>query len=54
MQIALIGRLVDRFGEGRVAIAGLVCAFTAYGGVGFATAAPALIAFVVLWSLGAR
>jgi MFS family permease len=51
VQVALIGRLVDRFGEGRIAVAGLLCAVAAYGGVGFATATPALFAFVVLWSL---
>jgi MFS family permease len=51
VQVVLIGRLVDRFGEGRVAVAGLLCAVAAYGGVGFATATPALFAFVVLWSL---
>lgn len=51
VQAGLIGGLVDRFGEGRVAIAGFACAIAAYGGVGFVTTAPTLYAFVVLWSL---
>ena len=51
VQAGMIGKLVDRFGEGRLAIAGLVCAACAYGGVGFVTTWPVLFAFVVLWSL---
>lgn len=51
VQAGLIGRLVDRFGEGRLAIAGIVCAIVAYAGVGFVTTPLALAAFVVLWSL---
>jgi len=51
VQVALIGKLVDRFGEGRVALAGLVCAVVAYGGAGFVTSTPMLIPFVMLWSL---
>ncbi|HEX3463591.1 MAG TPA: MFS transporter [Candidatus Elarobacter sp.] len=51
VQLALIGRLVDRYGEGRVAIAGLACAVCAYAGVGFVTAPAMLFPFIVLWSL---
>jgi DHA1 family tetracycline resistance protein-like MFS transporter len=51
VQAGLIGTLVDRFGEGRVAIAGFVCAIVAYGGVGFVTSPPMLYVFVVFWSL---
>ncbi len=51
VQAGLIGGLVDRFGEGRVAIAGFGCAIAAYAGVGFVTSVPMLYAFVVLWSL---
>jgi MFS transporter, DHA1 family, tetracycline resistance protein len=50
VQAGLIGRLVDRFGEGRVAIAGFACAILAYAGLGFATTVPVLVAFVLLWS----
>jgi DHA1 family tetracycline resistance protein-like MFS transporter len=51
VQVGLIGKLVDRYGEGRVAVAGLVCAIAAYGGVGFVTTTPLLFAFVMVWSL---
>jgi DHA1 family tetracycline resistance protein-like MFS transporter len=51
VQAGLIGRLVDRYGEGRIAFAGFVCAIGAYAGVGFIHAAPVLFAFVVLWAL---
>jgi len=51
VQLWFIGRLVDRFGEGRVAIAGLACAVCAYAGVAFVTAPLMLFAFIVLWSL---
>jgi DHA1 family multidrug resistance protein-like MFS transporter len=51
VQAGLIGRLVDRYGEGRIAIAGLCCAVAAYGAVFFITTTPALYAWVVLWSL---
>jgi len=51
VQTTLIGKLVDRYGEGRVAVAGLACAIAAYGGVGFVTTVPVLFAFVVLWAL---
>ncbi len=51
VQTALIGALVDRFGEGRIALAGLACAVVAYAGVGFVTSTATLIPVVVLWSL---
>ena len=51
VQAGLIGRLVDRYGEGRLAIAGLLCAVLAYAGVGFVTNIAMLFGFVVLWSL---
>jgi MFS family permease len=51
VQLWFIGRLVDRFGEGRIAIAGLCCAVCAYAGVGFVTTPAMLFAFIVLWSL---
>lgn len=50
VQVALIGRLVDRFGEGRIALAGLACAVCAFAGVGFVTAPIELFAFIVLWA----
>jgi MFS family permease len=51
VQAGLIGRLVDRFGEGRIAIAGLLCAIVAYAGVGLVTTTMMLAIFVVLWAL---
>ncbi len=51
VQAGAIGPLVDRFGEGRVAIAGFACAIAAYAGVGFVTSPPMLYAFIGLWSL---
>jgi DHA1 family tetracycline resistance protein-like MFS transporter len=51
VQAGLIGRLADRFGEGRIAIAGLCCAVAAYGAVFFVRTTPALYAWVVLWAL---
>jgi MFS family permease len=51
VQVALIGRLVDRYGEGRVAIAGFACAVVAFAGVLFVTTPAALYAFIVLWSV---
>jgi DHA1 family tetracycline resistance protein-like MFS transporter len=51
VQAGLIGRLVDRYGEGRLAIAGFLCAIVAYAGVGFVTSPLVLVVFVVLWSL---
>jgi DHA1 family tetracycline resistance protein-like MFS transporter len=52
VQAGLIGRLVDRYGEGRLAIAGLCCAVVAYGTVYFIGTTLALFAWVVLWALG--
>ncbi len=52
VQAGLIGRLVDRYGEGRLAIAGLCCAAAAYGAVYFIGTTFALFAWVVLWALG--
>ncbi|MDQ6944379.1 MAG: MFS transporter [Candidatus Eremiobacteraeota bacterium] len=51
VQAGLIGRLVDRYGEGRIAITGLCCAVAAYGVVFFIRTTPALYAWIVLWSL---
>ncbi len=51
VQAGLIGRLVDCYGEGRLAITGLCCAVAAYGAVFFVTTTLALYAWVVLWSL---
>jgi MFS transporter, DHA1 family, tetracycline resistance protein len=51
VQVAFIGRLVDRFGEGRVAIAGLACAVCSYAAVGLVTTPALLFAFIVPWSL---
>jgi len=51
VQTALIGALVDRFGEGRIALAGLACAVVAYSGVVFVTSTATLIPVVILWSL---
>jgi MFS family permease len=51
VQAGLIGRLVDRYGEGRLAIAGFLCAIVAYAGVGFVRTPLLLLIFIVLWSL---
>lgn len=51
VQAGLIGRLVDRYGEGRIAIVGFLCAIVAYAGVGLVVTPLVLIAFIVLWSL---
>ena len=51
VQAGLIGRLVDRWGEGQIAIVGLGCAVVAYAGVGFVNAPRFVYAFVVLWSI---
>jgi DHA1 family tetracycline resistance protein-like MFS transporter len=52
IQLRFIGPLVDRFGEGRIALAGLALCAIAYAGVGFITMPVAIYGFVVLWSLG--
>jgi len=51
VQAALIGKLVDRFGEGRVAITGLLCAIGAYAFVPYITSTLTLVAVVVFWAL---
>jgi DHA1 family tetracycline resistance protein-like MFS transporter len=51
VQTVLIGRLVDRFGEGRVAIVGLVCAIGAYACVPYVGSIASLLTMVVFWSL---
>jgi MFS family permease len=51
VQTALIGRIVDRWGEGRIAIAGILLSAAAYAGVGFVTTPLGLYAFVMVWSL---
>ncbi len=47
----LIGKLVDRFGEGRIAITGLICAAIAYACVPEISSLPTLIAVVMFWAL---
>jgi MFS family permease len=47
----LIGRITDRFGEGRVAIAGFVAAIAAYAVVPSIGSIATLIGMVVLWAL---
>jgi len=51
VQTVLIGRLVDRFGEGRIAITGLLAAIVAYGCVPYVTSTVTLVPIVVLWAL---
>jgi DHA1 family tetracycline resistance protein-like MFS transporter len=53
IQAFLIGKLVDRFGEGRIAITGLVCAAAAYAAVPSIHSVPTLFAVVVFWALSA-
>ncbi len=43
VQAFLIGKLVDRFGEGRIAIAGLLCAVAAYACIPSVTSVPTLM-----------
>ena len=52
VQTLLIGKLADRFGEGRVAIAGLLCAAAAYAAVPYVNSTPVLMLVVVVWALG--
>jgi len=52
VQAGLIGRLVDRFGEGRIAIAGFGCLAIGYGGVFFVHTLAALLVVVFFWALG--
>ena len=51
VQLGLIGTLVDRFGEGRVAIAGLCTATVAYACIPAIVSTPTLLAVVILWAL---
>ncbi len=51
VQTVVIGSLVDRFGEGRIAIAGLLLASMAYACIPWVTSVPTLLAVVVLWAL---
>jgi len=51
VQAMLIGKLVDRFGEGRIAIVGLVCAIGAYASVPYITSTATLVAVVIFWAL---
>jgi MFS family permease len=50
VQAGLIGRLVERYGEGFVALIGFGCSIVAYAAIGFATTTWQVFAFVVLWS----
>jgi MFS family permease len=52
VQTVAIGKLVDRFGEGRVALLGFLCALIGYAGVFFVNAPWAIYPMVVFWSLG--
>ncbi len=51
VQAFFIGKLVDRFGEGRIAIAGLVCAIAAYACVPYVTSTATLFFVVIFWAL---
>jgi DHA1 family tetracycline resistance protein-like MFS transporter len=51
VQAGLIGRLVDRFGEGRLAIAGFTFAIVAYAFVPYITSILTLLGVVVFWAL---
>jgi len=51
VQGVLIGRITDRFGEGRVAIAGFVIAIAGYAVVPYVGTIPALIGMAILWAL---
>lgn len=51
VQAGLIGKLVDRFGEGRIAIMGLVCAIGGYAFIPYVTSVPTLLGVVVFWAL---
>jgi len=52
VQIGAVGRLVDRFGEGRIALLALGVSALAYASVYFVRDVPAFYAAIVLWSLG--
>jgi DHA1 family multidrug resistance protein-like MFS transporter len=51
VQAGLIGKLVDRFGEGRLAIAGFTFAIVAYAFVPYITSILTLLGVVVFWAL---
>jgi MFS family permease len=51
VQAGLIGTLVDRFGEGRIAIAGLLCATAAYACVPYVASTLTLLPVVMVWAL---
>ena len=51
VQLFLIGKIVDRFGEGRVAIVGLACAIAAYASVPEISSTPSLFVVVILWAV---
>ncbi len=51
VQAGLIGKLTDRFGEGRIAIAGVCSAVLAYAGIPAVHSAVTLLPIVMLWAL---
>jgi DHA1 family tetracycline resistance protein-like MFS transporter len=51
VQAFLIGKFVDRFGEGRIAITGLLCAAAAYAAVPYISSVATLFAVVIVWAL---
>jgi MFS transporter, DHA1 family, tetracycline resistance protein len=51
VQALLIGKLVDRFGEGRIAIAGLLCAIAGYFCIPNVHSIVTLLPIVTLWAL---
>ncbi len=51
VQTLLIGRLVDRFGEGRIGIAGLLFSIAGYGLVPSVASPATLLPVVMLWAL---
>ncbi len=50
IQAFLIGKLVDRFGEGRIAIAGLLFATAAYACIPYVSSTLTLSVVVILWA----
>jgi len=52
VQAGLIGRLVERFGEGRLAMTGFASLALGYGSVFFVHSLAALLVIVFFWSLG--
>lgn len=51
VQALLIGRLVDRFGEGRIAITGLLCAIGSYVAIAYINSIATLLPVLMLWAL---